>query len=191
MDADDVLDQLESIESEHRGGTAAEALEQRALDLATGAPGRAMFLNAAGDHYAMADHLDDAERCFRAALDDGGEVAVHPWSGLLWVAFGRGDESAAAQLVSQLRSLATGDGLSSSTCNNVGEAFEEQERLREAIRWFTIPLRTQDPDDLESLDPLCLSGRFRVRQQLGLPRDRYDEAAIAWRGYAAEHHRES
>jgi hypothetical protein len=59
----------------------------------------------------------------------------------------------------------------------IGEVYEEHDRLREAHRWLTMPLTYADPDD-DDLDYLLLVARLRVREALGLARDRFDEMAF-------------
>lgn len=62
----------------------------------------------------------------------------------------------------------------------MAEALEEHGRLKEAM-WFTFGLRDLDPQrDLPDVsEEFALIGRWRVRQALELPADRYDELARA------------
>lgn len=59
----------------------------------------------------------------------------------------------------------------------VAESLELNGRKRESIRWYTIPIRDVHPDDLEEQDFHCVIARWRVRRELSLPMDAYDEAA--------------
>ena len=180
VDDDEVFDQLTDIEESVPFAEKAERFEELAGTLATGENGRASFLVAAGEHWHMRREYDEARRCFETALADGGATGTSPLANLHSLALETGDEETAAALLGRLRDLARRDELVPSDCLFVAENLETQDRPREALRWFTIPLSRLDPTlDQEDLDPYCLLGRLRVRRQLGLPVDRYDQVALA------------
>ena len=88
---------------------------------------------------------------------------------------GRADE--AEPRLKELRRR--GSALPAEALERVADALEENGRLREAMRWFTIGLRDLDPQhDLPEHDEeFALIGRWRVRQALELPPDHYDDLA--------------
>lgn len=175
---DEIYERIDEIEMS-TSATKAEEFEALAHSMAAGEQGRALSLSLAGEQWKMREEYDDARRCFELALDDGGQVEVHPVASLLDLALETGDEPQASSLALELRALVRQGDLNVDSCHFVGEAYEEHERLPEAMRWFTIPLTHVDPDDVDDLDFFCLSGRRRVRRRLGLPADRYDLAADA------------
>lgn len=67
--------------------------------------------------------------------------------------------------------------LSRSLTQALNTGTPRHDQLREAHRWFTMPLSYADPDS-EDLDYLCLAARLRVREALGLPQDRFDRLAF-------------
>jgi hypothetical protein len=176
---DEVLDILTEIDNS-RSADKAEQFEAMAESLAPGENGRASFLSAAGDHWQMQDQPDRARVCFEAALADGGESAVNPLVSLLDLALAHDDDERSAALTEQLRDMVRRDELDALGCHQVGETYEIHGQLKVAARWFTFPLSWVDPEDEELLDDLCLFGRVRVREQLGLPSDRYDLVAKRW-----------
>jgi hypothetical protein len=141
-------------------------------------------LTSLAEFLAMEDRLDEAEATYREALDDGGPTLLHPLGGLLSVSLQRADDTAVDELNARLWQLARADQLSDSDYESLGDTLEFHGRLREALRWYTVPLRDLDPDDDIDLIPVTSSnGRERVRKALGLPPDRYDEAAPRVREY--------
>lgn len=187
MHDDDVLDLLTDIDFS-ASTTKAEQFADQAEAMTVGEHGRASFLLAAGEHFQMRGDYDAARRCFERALDDGGETGTDPLANLLDLALETGDESTAEDLAKQLRALVRQDAVGPATCHFVGEAYEQHGRLREAMRWFTIPLAHVEPDEAEDVDYLCLVGRLRVRQELGLVEDRYDVAADAALAHQVQRH---
>lgn len=177
MDHDELLDRIEEIEVS-RSETKAEELTALAESLPAGQPGRASALLSAGEHWLYRRAYDEARRCFDAAVADGGQTGLHPTAMLLTLAIETGDEEAVDRFARELREEVKLDRVTATTCHFVGESFEQHDRLREAMRWFTIPLTWGDLET-EEPDHLCLAARLRVRRRLGLPTDRLDEIAEA------------
>lgn len=175
MDDDEVFDRLTEIDMS--GSTRkAEEFEALAQSLPVGEYGRASFLIAAGEHRQMRKEYDAARRCFELAREDGGESATEPLASLLSLALDTGDEATVQSLSGELRQLVRADRMGASGCSYVGDSFRDHDRLREALRWFTIPLTYADLES-DDLDYFCLVGRYHVRRDLGLPEDRLDQVA--------------
>lgn len=177
MDEDDLVDLLVELESTVPIEERAERMEAEAQRLEPGEHGRASLLMAAGEHWQLRGEYDEAHRTFEAAQADGGESAVEPVVAFLGLALERRDTEAAARHRDALRALAKADRLAAYDYLQIGETYEINDELREAHRWFTMPLTYADPDD-EDLDVYCLLARLRVREALGLPRDRFDQIAV-------------
>jgi len=152
----------------------ARLLEQRAHDLEPGAPKRAAWLSHAGERWELVGDLARARACYEEAVRDGGAAWIDPRASLVSVLLRLADPAADALLDVLRRELASGP-LHGPVHEFVGEALELDDRLEEAQRWFSSGLTQVAKDDPEDVDPGCLNGRYRVRRQLGLPRDRYDE----------------
>lgn len=145
-----------------------------------GHPDRAEYLMClAGDLVVRGDH-DDARRVYRDAIADGGHTVLSPLCGLLTVEIETSDEAATSELLGQLMQASRADALVVGDYTWIGDTLEDAGRLREALRWFTIPLRDIQPGDLDMLPEDCLAGRFRVRRKLDLPLDAYDDAYEVW-----------
>lgn len=172
-----MFDRLTEIDSARRGDKA-EAFEALAKSMPVGEHGRASFLIAAGEHRQMRKEHDEARRLFELAMSDGGEADADPLANLLSLALDTGDDRTVDSLSKQLRELIRSDQVTVATCVHVGDSFADHDRLREAMRWFTMPLTWGETDD-EDLDHLCLVGRWRVRRRLELPEDRLDQVAAA------------
>lgn len=177
-----MYDRLTDIEETVPFSEKAERFEELAASLPVGENGRASFLVAAGEHWQMRKQYDEARRCFEAAQADGGQTGTPALANLHSLALETGNEEEATTLIAELREMARREELYPMDFNFIGETFEAFDRLAEAQRWFTLPLSYLDPVlDEDELDPYCLAGRHRVRRALGLPVDRYDQAAIAER----------
>ena len=177
MDDDEVFDRLSEIDMS-ASTKKAEEFEALAQSMPVGEHGRATFLVSAGQHRQMNDECDEAHRCFSLALEDGGRTTLHPVANLLSLALATGDESAVEARSAELRGLVRADRLGPAACHFVGDSFRDHGRLREALRWFTIPLTYADLED-DDLDLLCLADRYQVRRELEMPQDRLDQIAAA------------
>ncbi|HET7357601.1 MAG TPA: SEC-C metal-binding domain-containing protein [Nocardioidaceae bacterium] len=171
---DHLLDEVEHLAVEHSDTDLAQLLEHRAQALDPGARERAAWLSHAGERWEMADDLVRARACYEEAVRDGGVAWIDPRASLVSVLLDLGDP-AAEPLLDELRSDLGLGRLRGPVHEYVGEALELHDRLEEALRWFTSGLTQVARDDPEDVDLGCLNGRYRVRRQLGLPRDRFDE----------------
>jgi hypothetical protein len=136
--------------------------------------GRAEALMLRGDQLLEAGDLDGAHRAYSDALDDGGKTVLNPRTGLLAVALERGEDPAG--LLADLMALSRCDDLVIGDYVWIAESLEAAGHLKQAMRWFTIPLRDIQPGDVDIMPPACVEGRFRVRRALELPIDAYDES---------------
>ncbi|VXB35570.1 hypothetical protein [Aeromicrobium sp. 9AM] len=177
MDFSDAINEIDEIhESMGLVGRIA-AFRARASELEIGEHGRAEFLTSLAAELEMNGELDAARIAYLDAIADGGPTELEPRCGLLMVELAAGDDDRVQNLLAELLSITRLQGLRNTEHQWVGESLEEAGRFREAMRWFTIPLRDLDPeDDLEALPMSLLDGRWRARRELGLPRDAYDEA---------------
>lgn len=176
MTEDELFDTLTHLEETTPPDQKPARFEAAAAELEVGEHGRASLLVAAGEHWQMRGEHDAARRCFAEALADGGDTGAHPVASLVSLALEEGDDGAVAHHLQQMRELVKSDAVSSATCLHIGESLEEHGRLRDAHRWFTMPLTWVEDDD--DLDFYCLMGRLRVREALGLPQDRFDAIAL-------------
>ncbi len=185
---DEILDEVEELATRMSTARLAQTLEERADALAPGVSGRAAWLCHAGERWEMADDLERAKACFEEAVRDGGEAYVDPRAQLVNVLLDLGETQRADELLVELRrDVAEGKAAPGPVYEFVGEALELHDRLEEALRWFSWGLTSAHREDPEEVDHGCLNGRFRVRRQLGLPHDRYDELCEEIRrGYQAD-----
>jgi hypothetical protein len=176
VDDDELFDVLTAIDSAAVPDKA-ERFQEEAQRLEPGAHGRASLLIASGEHWQMRGEYDKAQVSFDAARADGGESAVDPEVALFGLAMERGAADAAAQHLATLKGLANAEQLTLDDYLQIGEIYEGHGELRHAHRWLTMPLTYADPDD-DDLDYLLLVARLRVREALGLSRDRFDQVAF-------------
>ncbi|MBD3944044.1 hypothetical protein [Nocardioides ganghwensis] len=180
MTEDELFDLLTAIEERVPLDEKPARFERQANDLQPGEHGRESLLIAAGEHWQMHQEYDEARRCFRLAMRDGGESASDPIANLLSLALDEGNTESAAEYDKALRGLARDDEISRTTCHLVAEAYEIHDQLRQALRWYNIPFTHGFPDG-DPADGMLLSGRRRVRTALGLAPDQLDVMAEALR----------
>ncbi|MET0928349.1 MAG: hypothetical protein ABWX74_02475 [Aeromicrobium sp.] len=148
--------------------------------LPAGAEGHAEVLTCMADELTWRGDLAQAEATYRAAIHDGGRTVLSPYTGLLNIALGRGDDAEVDEYLALLLTKSRADKLVVGDYEWIAESLEESGRLRAALRWFTIPLRDIQPGDVDLMPPGCLQGRYRVRRTLELPIDAYDESHEVW-----------
>jgi hypothetical protein len=140
----------------------------------------------AGEQWLLADDPAAAATGFRLALADGGPVFVDPRVPLARALFMLGRDAEAQSLIDRLKA----EGRSNPRiCDLVAELLMERANLEAALDWATAGVeaclrnrRAQQPT-LVPAQPgaeetelrLLLRLRYRIRLDLGLPEDRYDE----------------
>ena len=141
-----------------------------------GEEGHAEVLTCLADDLVGEGLLDEARAAYEAAVADGGRTVLDPHGGLLNVALHAGDDALVDELLAVLIAKSRADELVVSDYEWVAGSLEESGRLRTALRWYTIPLRDIQPGAVDLMPVACLEGRWRVRRELDLPVDAYDEA---------------
>ncbi|HEY3975856.1 MAG TPA: tetratricopeptide repeat protein [Streptosporangiaceae bacterium] len=150
-----------------------------------GMPRAEAFLRA-GEQYLMADDPTAAVGGFRRAMADGGPVFVDPRVGLARALFQLGRDAEALALIGRLKAEGPADPR---VCDLVAELLVDRADLQGGLEWATAGVelclrlaaeeRSQDggpaADGDESELRLLLSLRYRIRNDLGLPEDNYDE----------------
>jgi hypothetical protein len=165
---------------------AAERMNQLAVTATetAGMPRAEAFLRA-GEQYLMADDPVAAVGGFRRAMADGGPVFVDPRVGLARALFQLGRDAEALALIGRLKAEGPTDPR---VCDLVAELLVDRSDLQGGLEWATAGVELclrraeeeQSPDgnaaddDDESELRLLLSLRYRIRNDLGLPEDRYD-----------------
>jgi hypothetical protein len=161
---------------------------------------RAEAFLRAGEQWLLADDPAAAASGFRMAMADGGPVFVDPRVPLARALVQLGRNSEAYDLIGKLKSEGRNDPR---VCDLIAELLVDCSDLQEALDWATAgvelclasaasahpadgrgdmlpgsetrpPLRGSPSDDEAELRPL-LSLRYRIRNDLGLPEDSYDE----------------
>jgi hypothetical protein len=149
------------------------------------------FLRA-GEQWLLADDPAAAATGFRLAMADGGPVFVDPRVPLARALFLLGKSAEAQSLLDQLKAEGRRDPRA---CDLVAELLVERSDLTGALDWATagVELCLQrrsnggpgpqgrsgdflgEEADAEAELRLLLSLRYRIRNDLGLPEDSYDE----------------
>jgi hypothetical protein len=161
---------------------------------------RAEAFLRAGEQWLLADDPAEAASGFRMAIADGGPVFVDPRVPLARALFQLGRRSEAYDLIGKLKTEGRNDPR---MCDLVAELLVDCADLQEALDWATAgvelclagaatagsadartdgrpgsaaraPLRGPPSGDEGELR-LLLSLRYRIRNDLGLPEDSYDE----------------
>jgi hypothetical protein len=193
-------EEFDEIEFEAAGSGDHEAAARRMIKLAeTGTQTESMprseaFLRA-GEQWLLADDPAAAENGFRLALADGGPVFEDPRVPLARALFLQERPAEAQSLLDELKEEGPRDPR---ICDLIAELLVERSDLRGALDWATAGVeisleRQKDSADGESprekagglpgqagVDEavaelrLLLSLRYRIRNDLGLPEDKYD-----------------
>jgi predicted Zn-dependent protease len=175
-------EQFDAIEFDAvRSGDHAAAAELMSQLAATaketaGMPRAEAFLRA-GEQYLLADDPAAAENGFRRAMAEGGPVFVDPRVPLARALFQLGRQAEAQALITRLKSEGPADPR---VCDLVAELLVDRGDLQGALWWATRGVelslqRAEAGSDDESELRLLLSLRYRIRNDLGLPEDSYDE----------------
>jgi predicted Zn-dependent protease len=167
------------------GDHAAAARQMTAL-AATGAetagmPRAEAFLRA-GEQWLLADDPAEAADGFRRAMADGGPVFVDPRVPLARALFQLGRAAEAHAIISRLKTEGPADPR---ICDMIAELLVERGDLEAALEWATTgvrlclsqrvgPAQDRQPASASEL-PLLLSLRYRIRNDLGLGEDEYDQ----------------
>ncbi len=136
----------------------------------------------AGEQWLLADEPAKAAADLRLAMADGGPVFADPRVPLARALFQLGREAEAQALIGRLKAEGPRDPRD---CDLVAELLLERADLAGALDWATAgvelclgrspagPPQPSHGDDEELR--LLLSLRYRIRNDLGLPEDHYDE----------------
>lgn len=156
----------------------AEAFEEAGHAIPQGEYGRVSFLTSAAEHWLMRGETERARALLADIEDEPSEGEIATRAIQVEVAFAAGDSDWVPVLLKQLLADYRADLVTTSTCHFVGDLLHENDQLRQAHRWFTLPLTYLDPDDeLDVFEEMCVRSREQVRRQLGLPHDRFDAVA--------------
>jgi hypothetical protein len=144
------------------------------------------FLRA-GEQWLLADDPAAAASGFRLAMADGGPVFVDPRVPLARALFLLGKPVEAQSLLEELKAEGRRDPR---MCDLVAELLVERSDLTGALDWATAGVelflervgsgtpglgQASSGGDADAELRLLLSLRYRIRNDLGLPEDRYDE----------------
>ena len=153
---------------------------------------RAEAFLRAGEQWLLADDPAAAATGFRLAMADGGPVFVDPRVPLARALFLLGKPAEAQSLLDQLKDEGRRDPRA---CDLVAELLVERSDLTGALDWATAGVELclqrrsnggpvtlgRDGDSFggdrgeEAELQMLLRLRYRIRNDLGLPEDRYDE----------------
>lgn len=153
--------------------TAARQMSELAVTAAqTDAMPRSEAFLRAGEQWLLADDPAAAANVFRLAMADGGPVFVDPRVSLARALFQLDKDAEAQSLLAELKAEGRPDPR---VCDLVAELLVERSDLAGALDWATAGveqgLQRGDVAELR----LLLSLRYRIRNDLGLPEDSYDE----------------
>lgn len=176
-------EEFDEIEFEAAGSGDHETAARRMIELAeTGRQTESMprseaFLRA-GEQWLMADDPAAAESGFRLAIADGGPVFSDPRVPLARALFLLGRSAEAQALLDEVKAECRSDPR---ICDLVAELLVEIGDLTGALAWATTGVdlclhsAPDQPDTAAKAElQLLLRLRFRIRNDLGLPEDRYD-----------------
>ncbi len=175
-------EEFDAIEFEAAGSGDHVAAARRMIQLAETAkqtesmPRSEAFLRA-GEQWLLADDPAAAESGFRLAIADGGPVFSDARVPLARALFLLGRSAEAQALLDQLKAESPSDPR---ICDLVAELLVEIGDLDGALDWATSGIdqclqnSSDQPDAAKAEFQLLLRLRFRIRNDLGLPEDRYD-----------------
>jgi hypothetical protein len=185
-------EEFDSIEFDAAAsGDHAAAARQMTMLAATGAESASMpraeaFLRA-GEQWLLADDPAQAVSGFRRAMADGGPVFVDPRVPLARALFQLGRQAEAQAIISALKAESPANPR---MCDMIAELLVERGDLQAALDWATAGVELclsqageQSPgapagqwqSGDESELRLLLSLRYRIRNDLGLGEDDYDQ----------------
>jgi hypothetical protein len=176
----EIFDSLEfdAAASGDHAAAASEMTRLATIGTETSAMPRAEAYLRAGDQWLLADEPAEAADWFRRAQADGGPVSVDPRVGLARALFQIGRQDEAQDLMSGLKTEGSADPR---TCDLAAELLVDSGDLAGALEWATTGVDlclAVDRDDAHSEENpelrLLLRLRYRIRNDLGLPEDRYD-----------------
>lgn len=152
-----------------------------------GQPGRAELLACLASDAGIPPS-EESLALARAAVEDGGPTTIDPRVEVLRLLLALGRDEEATELTGELVRARPRDDVEVGLHAAAGEALEMADRTREAHRCYTVGLKHFDPDsdDPDLDEDLCLSGRYRVRRQLGLGPDAFDRCLEELRPTAAD-----
>ncbi|MCW2769743.1 MAG: hypothetical protein JWR27_1176 [Aeromicrobium sp.] len=179
MTWDELCDALDEIGLEPQGEQRLAEYHRLLATFLPGQEGRAETLARLAEEEGALGRPDEARATYQRAIDDGGRTILDPLVGLLDLSLEHGADDA-DDLLAALLTRSRADRLVIGDYEWIGESLEEAGRVREALRWFTIPLRDIQPGDIDLMPVVCLDGRWRVRRALDLPIDAYDDAHDVW-----------
>ncbi len=147
-----------------------------------GMPRAEAFLRA-GEQWLLADDPAEAVDGFRRAMADGGPVFVDPRVPLARALFQLGRLAEAQAIISRLKAEGPADPR---ICDMIAELLVDRGDLPAALDWATSGVELclrQSSDTSEPAEqrretselPLLLSLRYRIRNDLGLGEDAYDQ----------------
>jgi hypothetical protein len=181
-------EEFDSIEFDAAAsGDHAAAARQMTVLAATGSetagmPRAEAFLRA-GEQWLLADDPAEAVDGFRRAMADGGPVFVDPRVPLARALFQLGRLAEAQAIISRLKAEGPADPR---ICDMIAELLVDRGDLPAALDWATAGVELclrQSGDTSEPAEqrretselPLLLSLRYRIRNDLGLGEDAYDQ----------------
>jgi hypothetical protein len=185
-------EEFDSIEFDAAAsGDHAAAARQMTMLATTGAESASMpraeaFLRA-GEQWLLADDPAQAVSGFRRAMADGGPVFVDPRVPLARALFQLGRQAEAQEIISTLKAESPANPR---MCDMIAELLVERGDLQAALDWATagVELCLSQAGEQSPLAPgrqwqsgdeselrLLLSLRYRIRNDLGLGEDDYDQ----------------
>jgi thioredoxin-like negative regulator of GroEL len=174
---DDLFDEIE-FDAARTGDHRRAALRMNHLAATAEQAGnmsRAEAYLRAGEQWLLADEPEVAADRFQQAMADGGETFADPRAPLARAMFALGQRDEAQALISELDREGDEGTRDPRTCDLVAELLAEQGDMDGALHWATVGAdecrRRGDTAELR----LLLSLRYRIRHDLGMPEDDYDQ----------------